>query len=396
MGLTVITGLVAVFGVVLLLPTLSDLASLARAVWRRPRRAPAGPTSRILFLVPAHNEELMIESCVRSIRALDYPADHWYVVVVADNCNDRTADIARGTGARCLERTDPERPGKAHAIAWALDRLPLVEYDAVVIVDADCVVDPRFARSLADEGPLASVAVQPYNDVLNPDDSPLTRLASLFAAARFRLAYPLKSLVGLSVPLSAGMCLGTAVLRKLGWGAFTIGEDWEMYARLTAAGVPIRCAPRAHLYAQETRSLHQSSTQRQRWTAGRLTVLGHYATAIIRSARIGWHQKLDVLGELAVPGPVLHAITAGGLAALVVALGAPGADLLAFCLVASVSRPAIYSVAALVFDRRPAHTLTALFYLPLYAVWRVAIAIRSLMTLGDRTWVRTERHVASR
>ena len=92
-------------------------------------------------------------------------------------------------------------------------------------------------------------------------------MAAVLATATHQFAYPLKRHAGLNVPLVGnGMVLGTDVLGRFGWHAFSICEDWEMYALLTAHGVPIGCVPRARLKAQEARSLHQSSTQRRRWT----------------------------------------------------------------------------------------------------------------------------------
>src|SRR5690606_10093754 len=108
---------------------------------------------RLLFLVPAHDEALLIEGCVRSILAMDYPADRREVVVIADNCTDGTADLARTAGATCLERADTERRGKPWALAWALERVDLGAFDAVVIIDADSLVDPSFARAMARHSP---------------------------------------------------------------------------------------------------------------------------------------------------------------------------------------------------------------------------------------------------
>ena len=110
---------------VLLLPTLSDLVSLCRVLargraWPVPAR---GGAPRLLFLVPAHDEELLIDRCLGSLARLRYPPDRRRVVVVADNCSDGTAAIARRCGVECLERRDPDNPGKPLAVAWAIDRL---------------------------------------------------------------------------------------------------------------------------------------------------------------------------------------------------------------------------------------------------------------------------------
>jgi hypothetical protein len=334
----------------------------------------------------------MIESCVRSLSGLRYPAGRFMVVVVADNCTDRTAVLARAAGAECLERDDRTLPGKPRAIAWALTQLQVDAFDAVIIIDADTVVDPGFGPALADAAPIAGRAFQAYFDVLNPGDSLLTRMATVLAAANYRFAYALKRRVGLNAPLLGnGMCLGTAVLATHGWKAFTIAEDWELYALYTTQGVPIESLQTAHLYAQEARSLKQSSTQRRRWTAGKLTVLGRQVGRLLASRKIGIAQKLDAVAELSGPGPVVHlglVIVVGALTAL---LRPPGTDWLLVALAASVVRPTIYTMAGLTVQPDPLRCALAFAFLPFYLVWRLGAAVAALWQLGDKPWVRTAR-----
>ncbi len=391
--LSVLIGLAAM---VLLLATASDLASL---VWIAFRPAP-GPdctrappdTPRLLFLVPAHNEELLIEVCIRSLRGLKYPASRFCVVVVADNCSDRTAVLARAAGAWCLERNEPDRPGKPRAIAWALERLPLRDFDALVIVDADTAVDGWFAMGLAAAAPLADKAVQGYNGVSNPTDNAITRMAAVFADAKCRFAYRLKQRSGLNIPLRLGGCIGTSVLRRHGWDAFSIGEDWELYALLTARGVRIEGTDAARVYAQEARSLPQSAPQRQRWTAGKITVLGRLARPLLESRHIGVRQKLDALAELSAPGPVVHLAIATLLGGATVLLRPPGETPLLALLALGLARQVGYTLAALCVQPQPFQAALAFAFLPVYGLWRIIIEVAALRMLGDKPWVRTERH----
>ena len=390
----VLSLLVGFVAFVLLLPTVSDLVSVVQLVRRKPRpvNATNGEPPRLLFLVPAHDEERMIQSCVRSLMQLRYPAGRYHTVVIADNCTDRTAELARAAGAQCLERSDKALPGKPRAIAWALTQLPVDTYDAVIVIDADTVVDPEFGPALAAAAPIAGRAFQAYFDVRNPDDTLLTRMNTVLAAANYRFAYALKRRVGLNAPLLGnGMCLGTAVLAAHGWKAFTIAEDWELYALYTVQGVPIESLTAAHLYAQEARSLKQSSTQRQRWTAGKLTVLGRLVGRLLSSHKIGAAQKLDAVAELAAPGPVVHLGIVLGLAALVAVLQPPATDLLLVGLAASIIRPAIYTMAGVTVQADPVRAALAFAFLPFYLVWRLGAAVAALRMLGDKPWVRTAR-----
>jgi len=366
-----------------------------RRLLRRGRRATPSSAAlqRLLFLVPAHNEELLIEACVRSLLQVRYPRARLSVVVIADNCHDRTADLARAAGAQCLERRDPRLPGKPRAIAWALDRLPVDEHDAVVIVDADTIVDAECAAELNAAGPLRAKAAQAFFDLSNPRESPLTRMAAVLATATHRFAYPLKQGAGLNVPLVGnGMVLGSDVLAQHGWHAFSICEDWEMYALLTARGVPIECVPSAHVYAQEARSLRESATQRERWTAGRLTVLARRGPQLLLSRHITLPQKLDALAELAAPGPALHLGLVLLSSLLCLILHPPAGGLLVAALGASLLRPTAYTIAALAVHPEPARAVSAFAFLPIYVLWRIVTAVRALRMVGDRPWIRTQRH----
>jgi len=114
------------------LPLLSELLSL---LGRRPTIAPPGLQSgevpRLLFLVPAHDEELLISGCVRSLLDMVYPGIRRRVIVIADNCSDTTARLAREQGAESMERTNADLAGKPRAIAWALSQIDLRHWETL-------------------------------------------------------------------------------------------------------------------------------------------------------------------------------------------------------------------------------------------------------------------------
>src|SRR5690606_22233480 len=102
------------------------------------------------IVVPAHNEASGIGRTLASLRAIDWPRDRFRILVVADNCTDNTAAIARNAGAHVLERQDEHRRGKGHALAFAFEasrRDALA--DAVVVVDADTGVSPNLLEAFA-------------------------------------------------------------------------------------------------------------------------------------------------------------------------------------------------------------------------------------------------------
>lgn len=391
--MVIVSGLALALALLLVLPLLSDLISFARLPFHRSARAGTGgpARSRLLFLIPAHDEEEMIGDCVRAVLTMRYPRELTGILVVADNCSDSTAARARALGVDCWERNDTELRGKPRALAWALDRINLPEYDAVVILDADALVDPDYATALDRAAPLRGKAVECFDDVRNRGESALTRLAALYSAARFRAAFRLKRALGLTIPLSDGMCVGTDVLREHPWSAFGLCEDWEVYAILTAAGVPIDLAVGAHLYAEEATSMRQASTQRQRWLSGRISALATYGPKLLGSRRIGWHQKLDAISELSSPGPIVHLSLVAVSVTAIVLLNAPGWTGVAALLAASLLRPVAYALIGVWLDPEPSRAVASLLTLPFYAAWRLIVAMKGLRLLRGGEWVRTAR-----
>jgi glycosyltransferase involved in cell wall biosynthesis len=378
--------------VLLWLPPFSELVCLLVRRRVRPLPLPSGEVPRLLFLVPAHNEELMIAGCVRSLLEMSYPQHARQIVVIADNCTDATARIAAEQGAESLIRVEPDFPGKPRAIAWALSKIDLRERDACVIVDADSTVAPDFASALAELAPLNDIVFQPNNLVLNEFESWLTRLGGLLSRCRFQVTFPLKQSAGLNCPIANGMGIGTDLLMRDGWRSLSITEDSELYAVYTESGVTIRHASAANIFSRESRTLEEGGTQRRRWLAGRIRVIQEWGTRIIRSPRINWHQKLDMFVELGLSSPVLHLMIAFTVAATAfLAVSGAAGRWIAFLALASVSGLVVTTIVAIMRHPQPWRTLSAFVMLPGYAAWRLVIVLGTLLTLRDTTWRRTTR-----
>lgn len=385
--------------VLLVLPLFSDLCSLAALAWRRvvraaPSRAPI-PRQRLLVMVAAHNEELLIGDAVRSMVRMNRNDCEYEVLVVSDNSTDRTAELAREAGARVMERFDMAKRGKPWALQWAMRQLSLAEYDGLIIVDADTVVDPDFADAFARHGPLRGKAVQSYCAISNEHDSWLTLLGALLVTMRYEGQYALKEHVDLSCPIGNGWCLGTDLLARGGWAPDSLTETWELYARYTALGARVEYAKDALMRGQETHTLAHAATQRRRWQAGKLLVFRRYWSRILGSTRIGWRQKLDAFGELAAQGPVLHAAIATPLAAVLALSSAPLARFVALVFAASMLPTIAWTFYAWCRHPQRGRVLLALMRVPVYAAWRLVVAVQALATARRGIWERSPRHVST-
>jgi len=378
----------------LTLVPISDLLAGLRSMLQGSSSQPAtGTVEPLLFLVPAHNEELLIARCIDSLAAMDYPPNQRTILVIADNCTDRTAAIARAHGAEVLERSSTSDKGKGHAIAWALCAAPIAEFAAVVIVDADTIVEPDFARALTRWAPLRDLALQTYDGLSNEFESALTRMAGLLTRNRYETSLRLKALAGLSCPMTGdGVVLGTNVLKRFPWNVSTITEGWELYAKLTTRGQRILYADDARLYAQEASTLAASRTQRSRWASGRLAVLRIYWWDILGSSQTGRLQQLDLLAELSNLGPVTHC-TLGFIGALIASVSQPvWWPALVVLFLSPVLHQLTLSVVSLSRHPDPRGTVAAFARLPPYAVWRLGVALGVLRRHERNVWVRTKRH----
>jgi hypothetical protein len=197
----------------------------------------------------------------------------------------------------------------------------------------------------------------------------------------------------LNCPLTGnGMCIGRRLLEPAGWQAFSLTENWELYACYAAEGVPVRFAYNARLYSQEARSMRQGQTQRSRWLAGRTSVLRAWGLPILRSARATWAEKFVTVGELASLSPVLHLMGVVLVTALSFLLPAPMRYWMAGLALASLASQGIATVVVLLRHPQPVATLSAFGRLPAYAVWRATVALATLVLPSDGEWRKTERH----
>ncbi len=251
------------------------------------------PTHRFTIVVPAHNEEITLPAALNSLAALDYPAELMRVCVVADNCTDGTASVARAAGAVCVERSDPDQRGKGFALAFGLDRVLKDASDAVLVLDADCELNRGALRALDATFAAGADAAQAAVRSRNADDGPAGFVAAVGAAFDDATAAGWDRL-GFSVPLrGTGMAFRWSVLTRVPWTAFGAVEDAEYDARLKAAGVRVRYCGGAEVACDAPPSVADLCRQRRRWRgagllASKPLVLAHLAVTLAASAACGF------------------------------------------------------------------------------------------------------------
>jgi GT2 family glycosyltransferase len=373
------------------------LALLGAAAIDR-RRAPPQPAAaeNLLVLVPAHDEESMLPELFASLARVD-GRERADVVVVADNCTDRTADVARNAGAQVLERDDPARPGKGRAIAWALERLAAdgrVDRP-VLLVDADCQVSPNILRALQARLEEGAVAMQTDYVAANPEESPTAGLR----AAAFALVNGVRprgrDALGLSCGLlGTGMCFTPALLERVPWRDFGLAEDLEYGLRLVAAGERVVFVPEAAVSSPMPTSAASARDQQLRWEAGKLAAARAWTAPLVSDGVRARDPRRIVAGlETLVPPQSLLLLAHVALAAISAAAGAPRALRLA---VGAALAQAAYVIGGLALVRAPAAVWLALVRAPGLVTAKALVALRLALGRGPTRWVRTKREGGQR
>ena len=241
--------------------------------------------NKFAILIAAHNEEKVIASAVRSIKSVDYPEDMYDIYVIADNCDDNTANIAKNEGAKVYERFDEEKRGKGYSLEWMFERLfeTGIEYDAVCILDADNLVSPNFFLEMNKRLCQGHKVVQGYLDSKNPNDSWVSANYSIAYWISNRLFQLPRYYLGLNCALGGtGFVMSMDVLKEIGWGATCLTEDLEFSLKLVQKNMKVSWSHEAIAYDEKPLKLSQSFRQRKRWMQGHCNCASRYLLPLLK------------------------------------------------------------------------------------------------------------------
>jgi cellulose synthase/poly-beta-1,6-N-acetylglucosamine synthase-like glycosyltransferase len=250
--------------------------------------APASAARRIFFdvIVPAHNEGAGIRATVLNLRQLNWPPEKFRVVVMADNCSDDTADIAREAGALVVERKDPDNRGKGHALDFIFRWSRAVNLaQAVVVVDADSRASANLLEAFAARIEKGSHAIQAHYGVLNTSASWRTRLMAIALGAIHKVRSRARERLGLSCGIRGnGWCVTHALLAQIPYKAYSLVEDVEFGVDLGLAGHRVAYCDEAHVDGEMVTTESAARSQRQRWEGGRFQLIRSRVPTLLRRA----------------------------------------------------------------------------------------------------------------
>ncbi|MCX7748921.1 MAG: glycosyltransferase [Clostridia bacterium] len=368
--------------------------------WIKRKEIPAEkfpPVNKFAVIIAAHNEENVIANIIHSLKVLNYPKNMYDIFVIADNCNDNTAKIARENGAIVHERFDNVKKGKGYSLEWMFKRLFQLEekYDAICILDADNLVSSNFLLEMNKQLQLGHQVIQGYLDSKNPSDSWISGNYSIAYWISNRLFQLPRYYLGLSCALGGtGFVMSTEVLKDIGWGATCLTEDLEFSLKLVLKGKRVSWCHEAKVYDEKPLRLSQSWRQRKRWMQGHCDCAARYLKDMLKKAfkdrdMVAFDSALYLIQPFII---VINGISIGfGLIKFIFSLNLASLFTLDMFLFISLIFFVTYiNIIFVALEGKMSKKIAAYFLVyPVYSLTWVPIIIQGFLNKNKREWVHT-------
>ena len=230
--------------------------------------------NKIAILIAARNEERVIGNLLSSIKNQDYDRNYLSVVVIADNCTDNTAKIAKENGATVFERFNQKEIGKGYALDYAISKLrnggEWQNIDGIIVLDADNVLTPNYISEMNKTRSDGFEAFTSYRNSKNYGDNWISAGYGLWYIRESKFLHYARMLLHSSCAISGtGFFVSRSLLDKFnGWKFYLLTEDIEFSIFAIINGVKIGCSVNAELFDEQPITFKQSYKQRLRWSKG--------------------------------------------------------------------------------------------------------------------------------
>lgn len=377
----------------LLVINLFFVAEVAAGLPRsRARQWPAAQ-GRTTIIIPAHDEEQVIGRTLAGLKAA--VGTGFDILVIADNCSDLTAEVARAAGVTVVERHDTSRRGKGFALAYARDYLASNPPARVIVLDADCRSDARSLAALAGACDAIDAPAQAIN-LLEPAPAagPLVQVSSFaFLIKNLIRQRGLQRLAGSVHLTGTGMCLPWALFAAADLATASIVEDVRLGIELARKGRHPRLIAEATVWSPHA-DQSQTLGQRSRWEGGYIALARATAPGLLRHGLVRLSPRTLLAGlDLTVPPLALLVLLTGAAFLLAVLLAAIGLS----SWLPPAPLGAVGIAAALVLllawwrEGRAFLSPAALVRLPLYPLWKIPMYLKLARSGAPKSWNRTER-----
>ncbi len=359
-----------------------------------PKTGPGGrlQRARIAVLVPAHNEASLIVSTLASIAAQLRDGDR--LLVVADNCTDQTAALARSAGAEVVERQDQQRRGKGYALDFGVRHLQQSPPEVLIIIDADCQVGAAAVEHLAATALANARPAQALYLMNAPAAAGLKVQVAAFAWRMKNLVRPRGwARAGLPCQLmGAGMAFTWDDLTRVDLATAHLVEDLKLGLEFAALGkAPLFC-PQAVITSQFPSSQEGLNSQRKRWEHGHLGMVLAEGPRLLGRAvlRRNW-PLLGMAVDLMIPPLALLTLLSVAVLAINLLAGAVF-GLLWPALLAGLALCLLGAAVLLAWARfaRASMPFSVLLYAPFYAARKIPLYLGFLLK-RQVDWVRSKR-----
>ncbi len=247
-------------------------------VFKRKLFPPTNKKLRYGIIIGARNEETVVPHLINSIKASDYPQEKIHIFVVAHNCTDHTAAVAREAGATVYEYNNPEECTKGYAARYLFEQIErdygTQNYDGFITLDADNILDAKFLEKMNDAFVASGerAVITSFRNSKNFEKNVISAMYGLYFIQGCRIECRGRTVLGCSTRVQGTGYLVPADAVKNGWHYVTLTEDWELTADQVLSGTPILYCDEAMTYDEQPVDIHMMWRQRLRWAKGHLLV----------------------------------------------------------------------------------------------------------------------------
>lgn len=245
----------------------------------------------VAILIPAHNESAVVAGTLASIMPQLEPGDR--ILLVADNCSDDTAEIARSRGAEVVERYDDNLRGKGYALAFGMHALRQNPPEIMIIVDADCQLREGALDRLAKTARLLDAPVQALYLMFSENRDDVRQKIAEFAWVVKNHVRALGMLrLGMPCPLmGTGMAFPWHIISGMDLATGALVEDMLLGGELVARGHPPVFCPHACVTSHFPVSNQDAHTQRRRWEHGHIGMILNYSPKLLKMSLLRGNLK---------------------------------------------------------------------------------------------------------
>ena len=230
------------------------------------------------LIIPARNEEKVVGNLIKSIQQNRYPQEKLHIFVIAHNCTDKTAEIARNLGATVYEYNNPDECTMGYAFKHLFERIAedygILNYDGFFLFNADNVLSPDYFEKMNDAfvANHGECVITSFRNSKNFGSNWISGLYGIYFMTGCRMEMRGRTVCNISTRVSGTGYVVNSKLLKDGWPYVTLTEDWEFTADQIIGGTKVLYCDEAEFFDEQPTKFKIMWRQRVRWSRGHLLI----------------------------------------------------------------------------------------------------------------------------